>query len=37
MADIQPSTCPSDKYTGPMSFQVWRDNIYGSFMFYPVQ
>lgn len=27
----------SDNYTGPVSFQVWRDNIYGSFMFYPVQ
>lgn len=27
----------TDDYTGPVSFQVWRDNIYGSFMFYPVQ
>ncbi|HEX8758146.1 MAG TPA: hypothetical protein VF745_17550, partial [Steroidobacteraceae bacterium] len=27
----------TDNYTGPISFQVWRDNIYGSFMFYPVQ
>jgi len=27
----------SDNYTGPTQFQVWRDNIYGSFMFYPVQ
>lgn len=27
----------TDHYTGPVSFQVWRDNIYGSFMFYPVQ
>lgn len=27
----------TDNYTGPVSFQVWRDNIYGSFMFYPVQ
>jgi hypothetical protein len=24
-------------YTGPVSFQVFRDNVYGSFMFYPVQ
>jgi hypothetical protein len=27
----------SDNYTGPTEFQVWRDNVYGSFMFYPVQ
>jgi hypothetical protein len=27
----------SDNYTGPVSFQVYRDNVYGSFMFYPVQ
>jgi hypothetical protein len=26
----------SDNYTGPVSFQVYRDNIYGSFMFYPL-
>lgn len=26
----------SDNYKGPVEFQVWRDNIYGSFMFYPV-
>jgi hypothetical protein len=26
----------SDNYTGPTTIQVWRDNIYGSFMFYPV-
>jgi hypothetical protein len=26
----------SDNYTGPTTMQVWRDNIYGSFMFYPV-
>jgi hypothetical protein len=24
----------SDNYTGPQSFQVWRDNIYGTYMFY---
>jgi hypothetical protein len=24
-------------YTGPVSFQVFRDNVYGSFMFYPVE
>lgn len=27
----------SDNYTGPTQFQVWRDNVYGSFMFYPVK
>lgn len=27
----------SDNYTGPTALQVWRDNIYGSFMFYAVQ
>lgn len=27
----------SDHYTGPVSFQVWRDNVYGAFMFYPVE
>ncbi len=26
----------ADKYTGPVIMQVWRDNIYGSFMFVPV-
>lgn len=26
----------SDNYTGPVSFQVYRDNVYGSFMFYPL-
>lgn len=26
----------SDHYTGPVSFQVYRDNVYGSFMFYPL-
>jgi hypothetical protein len=26
----------SDHYTGPVQIQVWRDNVYGSFMFYPV-
>ncbi len=25
----------SDSYTGPTQMQVWRDNIYGTFMFYP--
>ena len=25
----------SDNYTGPTIFRVWRDNIYGSYMFYP--
>jgi hypothetical protein len=25
----------SDHYTGPVSLDVWRDNIYGSFMFHP--
>ena len=27
----------TDNYTGPTTVQVWRDNIYGSFMFYPVE
>jgi hypothetical protein len=27
----------ADHYTGPVAIQVWRDNVYGSFMFYPVQ
>jgi hypothetical protein len=26
----------ADNYTGPVIMQVWRDNIYGSFMFVPV-
>lgn len=26
----------SDNYPGPVSFQVYRDNVYGSFMFYPL-
>ena len=26
----------TDNYTGPIQIQVWRDNIYGSFMFFPV-
>lgn len=26
----------TDNYTGPVSFQVYRDNVYGSFMFYPL-
>jgi hypothetical protein len=25
-----------DNYTGPVTIQVWRDNVYGSFMFYPL-
>jgi hypothetical protein len=25
----------TDGYTGPTAMQVWKDNIYGSFMFYP--
>ncbi|MFC4314241.1 hypothetical protein ACFPN2_34575 [Steroidobacter flavus] len=24
----------SDNYTGPTAIQIWRDNIYGSYMFY---
>ena len=27
----------ADNYTGPVTIQVWRDNVYGSFMFYPLQ
>ncbi len=27
----------SDNYTGPTTIQVWKDNVYGSFMFYGVQ
>jgi hypothetical protein len=26
----------TDNYTGPIQMQVWRDNIYGSFMFFPI-
>jgi hypothetical protein len=26
----------ADNYTGPTIMQVWRDNIYGSFMFVPI-
>lgn len=26
----------ADNYTGPVRFQVWKDNVYGTFMFYPV-
>jgi hypothetical protein len=25
----------TDNYTGPTAIQVWKDNIYGTFMFYP--
>jgi hypothetical protein len=27
----------TDNYTGPTAIQIWRDNIYGSYMFYGVQ
>lgn len=27
----------SDNYTGPTTIQVWKDNVYGTFMFYPVE
>ena len=27
----------SDNYTGPTTIQVWKDNVYGSFMFYGIQ
>jgi hypothetical protein len=27
----------TDNYTGPVSLQVWKDNVYGTFMFFPVQ
>lgn len=27
----------TDNYTGPTAIQCWRDNIYGSYMFYPAQ
>lgn len=26
----------SDNYTGPTAIQIWRDNVYGSFMFFGV-
>lgn len=26
----------SDNYTGPTAIQIWRDNVYGSYMFYGV-
>ena len=25
----------TDDYTGPTAIQVWKDNVYGTFMFYP--
>ena len=25
----------TDNYTGPTAMQVWKDNVYGTFMFYP--
>lgn len=25
----------TDNYTGPTAIQVWKDNVYGTFMFYP--
>jgi hypothetical protein len=25
----------TDNYTGPTGMQVWKDNVYGTFMFYP--
>ena len=27
----------SDNYTGPAEFQVWKDNVYGTFMFFPAR
>jgi hypothetical protein len=27
----------TDNYTGPVSMQIWKDNVYGTFMFYPIQ
>jgi hypothetical protein len=27
----------SDNYTGPTTIQVWKDNVYGTFMFYPIE
>ncbi len=27
----------TDGYTGPIEVQVWKDNVYGTFMFYPVE
>jgi len=26
----------SDNYTGPTRIEIWKDNVYGTFMFYPV-
>lgn len=26
----------ADNYTGPTAIQVWKDNVYGTFMFYPL-
>ena len=26
----------TDNYTGPINMQLWKDNVYGTFMFYPV-
>jgi hypothetical protein len=25
----------ADNYTGPTAIQVWKDNVYGTFMFFP--
>ncbi len=30
-----PSASSSDPYLGPEEIQVWKDNLYGTFMFYP--
>ena len=27
----------ADNYTGPTTIQVWKDNVYGTFMFYPIE
>jgi hypothetical protein len=27
----------TDNYQGPTTIQVWKDNVYGTFMFYPVE
>jgi hypothetical protein len=26
----------TDNYKGPINMQIWKDNVYGTFMFYPV-
>jgi hypothetical protein len=31
------SPASTDNHTGPTTIQVWKDNVYGTFMFFPVE